>query len=166
MDNPKAKVSKTKIYGKDLFAKEDIKKGEIIADWTSGKVYTAKKATDLPNNPPDYVQNHAIQFAKNKWIDYKGIGRYFAHSCSPNCGFKGKFKIVAMRDIRKGEELTFDYEMSEDSDWKMKCICGNKDCRKIIGSFKNMPKNVREKYKGYISSWLKPKQQSLKIKFS
>ena len=62
-----------------------------------------------------------------------------------------------MRDIKKGEELTFDYEMCEDSDWTLHCKCGNKNCRKIIGAFRNMPEETRKKYNGYISDWLKEK---------
>ena len=62
-----------------------------------------------------------------------------------------------MSNIKKGGELTIDYEMSEDSDWVMKCLCGSKSCRKFIGSFKNMPKEVRNKYKGYTSNWLRTK---------
>jgi hypothetical protein len=59
-----------------------------------------------------------------------------------------------MRDIKKGEWCTWDYEMSEDSDWKMECKCGTKKCRKIIGAFKNMPPEIRKKYGCYISDWL------------
>ncbi|MGD0577135.1 MAG: SET domain-containing protein-lysine N-methyltransferase, partial [Candidatus Staskawiczbacteria bacterium] len=84
-------------------------------------------------------------------------GRFLNHSCDPNCGVKGKFQIVAMRDIENGEELTFDYEMTEDSDWQMQCKCGSKLCRKVIGAYKNMPEFVKEKYKGYISEWLTEK---------
>jgi len=157
MDNPKVEIKETKKYGKALFAKGDIKKGEIIANWTGGRVYKSKKATSLPNESPYFVQDHAIQFAEDKYIDYDGIGRYFAHSCDPNCGFKGKFKIVAMRNIKKGEELTFDYGMSEDSNWRLECKCGAKNCRKIIGAFKIMPKEVRKKYHSHISSWLRKK---------
>jgi len=76
------------------------------------------------------------------------------HSCEPNCGIKNLFSIVAMQDIQKGEELTLDYDMVEDSDWRMECLCGSPICRKIIGSFGLVPKNIREKYKGYISEWL------------
>lgn len=157
MDNSKVEIRDKNKFGKGLFAKEDIEKGELIADWTGGKIYTAKKATDLPNDPPDFIQTHAIQFADDKYIDYTGIGRYFNHSCVPNCGFKGKFKVVSMIKISKGEELTMDYEMVEDSDWRMECLCGSKNCRKIIGAFSNLPESTRRKYNGYISSWLKKK---------
>jgi len=98
MDNKKAIVLNSKKYGKGIFAKEDIKKGEAIAEF-DGDVYKAKKASDLPKN----IADHAIQFAEHKWIGSKGIAKYFNHSCSPNCGFKGKFKIIAMSNIKKGE---------------------------------------------------------------
>lgn len=150
MDNPKVIVKDTEFMGKGLFADKGIKKGEIIADWTGSKIYEADKCSSLPKGVADY----AIQFEEHKWIDTESIGRYINHSCEPNCGIKGKFQIVTMRDIREGEELTFDYEMTEDSDWRMSCQCGSKSCRKIIGTYKNMPNEVREKYKEYISEWL------------
>ncbi len=153
MMNKKIKVRKTEKYGKGVFAVKNIQKGELVADWTGGKIYIAKKCSDLPKK----VADHAIQFAEYKWIDTKTNARYFNHSCIPNCGFKGKFKLVTMREVDKGEELTFDYEMSEDSDWKMKCKCANENCRKIIGAFGNMPQKTKEKYARYISRWLRKK---------
>ena len=154
MDNPKVEVRETGKYGKSLFASEGISKGEVIADWSGGRIYKAAKTTDLPNDPPYFVQKHAMQFSEDSYIDYDGIGRYFSHSCEPNCGLRGKFQIVAMRDVKKDEELTFAYEMSEDSDTRIKCLCGSVSCRKNIGAFRNLPTNIRRKYKNYISSWL------------
>lgn len=153
MDNPKVEVKVTQRYDKALFAKEDIKKEEIIAVWSPGRVYQATKASQLQKD----IRDHAIQIDENKFVDYQGIGRYFAHSCEPNCGFKGRLIIVAMQDIQKGEELTFDYEMCEDSDWEMECKCGCRNCRKTISAFRNMPIEVRKKYGDYISKWLRIK---------
>lgn len=59
-----------------------------------------------------------------------------------------------MRDIHVGEELTWDYDMTEDSDWRMECRCGTPSCRKRIGSFASLPQSIREGYEGYISDWL------------
>ncbi len=150
MDNSKVIVAKTKLIGKGLFAKEDIKKGEIIADWEGGKVYEAERCSDLPKN----VADHAIQFAEHKWIDTNRLGRYANHSCEPNCGIKSRFQLVAMRNIKRGEWCTWDYEMTEDSNWRMECKCGAFLCRKIIGAYRNMPEKIRKKYEGYISEWL------------
>ena len=140
--NSNTETKDTGKYGLGLFASRNIKKGEIVADWTRGKVYEAESAMNLPSKE---ITDHAIQFREYKWIDTKGVARHVNHSCEPNCGIKGRFQIIAMRDIKKGEELTFDYEMTEDSDWKMKCECGSQSCRKIIGLHKNMPKLIRKK---------------------
>ncbi len=149
MLNRKLEVRETKNLGRGVFAKENISKGEIIADWTGGKVYRAERCSDLPKD----IADHAIQFSEHRWIDISD-GCYVNHSCSPNCGFNGKFKLVAMKNIPQGEQITFDYDMSEDSDWKMECRCGSKNCRKIIGSFKNLPEKFRTRYGGYLSGWL------------
>jgi len=109
MDNTKVEVRTTKKYNKSLFAAENINNGEVIADWYGGRVYQAKKATELPNDPPYFVQDHAIQFDEEKYIDYDGIGRYFSHSCNPNCGFQGKFKVVAMRNIKNVKNFPLVY---------------------------------------------------------
>lgn len=149
MDNPKAIVHQTKKYGRGVYALKPIKKGELIAAF-DGKIYD----DDFDEWTPDLL-NHCIQIDKACWRDSKGIARYLNHSCDPNCGIKGRFKVVAMRDIEQGEEITWDYEMTEKSNWwKLKCKCGSPLCRKVIGNYTNMPKRIREKYKGYISDWL------------
>ena len=154
MDNPKVIVVKTKKYGKGVFADKLIKKGEIVATF-DGKIYD----DDFDDWTPDLL-NHTIQFAKAKWRDSKGVARYLNHSCDPNCGIKKLFKVVAMRDIQPGEEITWDYEMTEKSDWwKLKCKCGTPICRKVIGNYRNMPRKIRQKYQGYISDWLLPSQR-------
>ncbi len=153
MDSKKIRIAETENMGKGLFAKEHISKGEIIYDGEGGKVYEAESCNKLPPTQRD----HAMQFAEHQWIDTKGLECYINHSCEPNCGIKGKFQVVAMRDIEKGEQLTYDYEMTEDSDWRMHCKCKTKSCRTLIGAFRNMPESVRKKYQGYISDWLREK---------
>lgn len=149
VDSPKVKIRLTGRFGKGVFAKSDIRKGEVVAKF-DGRFYT------YDHEPwSDDLYNHAIQFDKKKWRDSKGLARWINHSCSPNCGIRDLFKVVAMRAIRKGEEITWDYEMTEKNPyWRMKCRCGSKDCRRSIGNFRRMPRNVRRRYKGFISEWL------------
>jgi hypothetical protein len=148
MDNPKVKIGHNR-FGRCLIASLDISKDELVAEF-DGIEYRAEKCTDLEKE----IADHAIQLEEHKWRDSDGIARLINHSCEPNCGLKGLFTIVAMRDIKAGEELLWDYDMSEDSDWRMGCLCFTPSCRKVIGAFANMPQEVREKYKGYISDWL------------
>lgn len=156
MDSKKVRVRNTKKYGKGVFAIADIRKGEIIAKFDG-----AILDEDFEPWTEDLL-NHAIQFDKEKWRDSKGIARLVNHSCDPNCGIKDLFKIVAMRPISKGEQITWDYEMTEKNPWwRMKCRCGSPLCRKVIGSYSRMPLRTRRKYQGYISEWLlkKPKKR-------
>ena len=149
MDNAKAKVRHTRKYGRGVYATARIRKGEEIASF-DGPFYD----DDFDDWTPDLL-NHAIQCGPALWRDSKGIARILNHSCDPNCGVRGKFKLVAMRDISIGEQLTWDYEMTENSDWwLLRCRCGSKLCRKRIGRFDRMPAEVRRKYRGYISWWL------------
>ncbi len=154
MDSRKVIVQKTKKYGRGVYAKYPIRKGEVIAAF-DGPIYD----DDFEPWTEDLF-NHAIQFGPALWRDSKGIARLINHSCDPNCGIKGLFKIVAMRAIQPGEQITWDYEMTEKNKyWKMQCRCGSEICRKTIGHYKNMPLSIRKKYKGYISDWITQKDK-------
>lgn len=148
-DSPKVRVRKTKKFGRAVFAIKHIRKGEVVA------VFDGPILDEEFDDWTDELLIYPIQFAKEKWRDSIGIARWINHSCDPNCGIKQLFKIVAMRAIAPGEQVTWDYEMSEKSTWmKMKCLCGSPLCRKRIGNYKNMPLVTRKKYAGFISKWL------------
>lgn len=149
MDNAKVVVQDSS-FGKGLFTVADIAKDEVIAVF-DGAVYEADKATDLA---PD-IADHAVQIGPHEWKDSKGVARYINHSCEPNVDYRGVDTLVAMRDITKGEELRLDYDMSENSDWYMQCECGVKACRKVIGTYSNLPQEIRNKYGIYVSAWLR-----------
>lgn len=149
MNNPKIFVKDGSRYGKGVFCKEKIRKDELVAEF-DGEIYGWD---DDGWNQELY--DHVIQFEERKWRDSNGVARLINHSCNPNCGVKDLFKIVAMRDIEPGEQITWDYEMTEKHPWwRMKCECGEDNCRREIENFDNMPQNVRDRYKGYISEWL------------
>jgi len=160
MDSKKVIVRKTARHGRGVFAVKKIKKNEVIAAF-DGVIYPYHY-----RGWNDELYNHVIQFERRRWRDSNGIARLINHSCDPNCGIHDLFKVVAMRDILPGEEITWDYEMTEDYKWRMKCTCASPLCRKSIGSYRNMPPPIREKYKGYISKWLlkKPARKSAIIK--
>uniref|UniRef100_A0ACD5TWX9 Uncharacterized protein n=1 Tax=Avena sativa TaxID=4498 RepID=A0ACD5TWX9_AVESA len=69
------------------------------------------------------------------------LGRFINHSCSPNCRTEkwmvnGEvcIGIFAMKNIKKGEELTFDYNYVRVSGAApQKCFCGTAKCRGYIG---------------------------------
>ena len=148
MDSKKVIIRETATHGTGIFAAKKIKKDEVVAVF-DGTIYPREY-----EDWNDDLYNHVIQFETWRWRDSKGIARLINHSCDPNCGIHDLFKVVAMREILPGEEITWDYEMTENYQWRMKCTCGSPLCRKSIGAYKNMPLAIRKKYKGYISAWL------------
>lgn len=154
MNNRKVEIRETQKYGNAVFAIDKIYTDEVIGVF-DGKFCDGESAMKLPTFE-GFSPRHAVQCAPRVWRDGKidGIARYIAHSCDPNCGIKNYFEVVAMRDIEAGEEITWDYAMTEDSDFRMDCRCGSRLCRGMVGAYSQLPDSVKERYKGYISEWL------------
>lgn len=94
--------------GLGLYTKEPIKKGSCIIEYT-GRVLTEEE---------EYTSKSRYLFSitKNKTIDGWGKegskAKYINHSCVPNCEpeiHKGRVFIIAKRNIKEGEELSYDY---------------------------------------------------------
>ena len=61
------------------------------------------------------------------------IDWYMNHSCDGNVGINTHGDFVARRNIKKGEEVTYDYGLAESNPrFKMTCKCGNTKCRRTI----------------------------------
>ncbi len=77
------------------------------------------------------------------------------HSCSPNCGIVSGVVVVAMRDIAPGEELTYDYAMTDGSVTDtFTCHCGSPHCRGTITGNDWMLPELQIAYRGYFSPYL------------
>lgn len=141
------------IHGAGIFAKRDFKYGQNVA-LIKGKIITHlvkdKKSSSFGPN--------FIGYGLNQWIDPKYPFSDINHSCNPNVGIKGKITVVAIKDIKKGDELLLDYSITEsDKLWRLDgiCKCGYKHCRKIIRSIQFLPKNIFNKYMPYIPNFFK-----------
>ena len=131
------KIKKSKIDNNGLYANQDIKKGTKIIEY-KGKIITSKQSEVNPK----YDNSKAIYlFNINKKYDLDGdfkfnTARLINHSCDPNCEVLGKglkIWIHAMKDIKRGEELTYDYGFSFDKDFRQyPCRCGSKNCAGFI----------------------------------
>ncbi|MCX6715984.1 MAG: SET domain-containing protein-lysine N-methyltransferase [Candidatus Taylorbacteria bacterium] len=155
--SPKVESRHSSIEGNGLFAIETINKGDVILDFSVGKqeFIDGKEADRLYKNGFDHMfQLGDDQFIVNvKKSDSSDFGNV-NHSCDPNCGFRDKFKIVAMRDVRPGEEITLDYAMMESSDYSFKCKCGSPFCRGIITGNDWMNPELQNKYTEYFQEYL------------
>ncbi len=132
-------IGKSKLDGKGLFAARKIKKGEIVF------IIKGKKVKFLIDGEKQarIAGLNWVGIGKNEWIDPINHCIYFNHSCNPNSGIKGTVTVVALRDIKKNEEVTFDYSLDEaDIFWHLKCNCNNTNCRKIIRSIQFLPHKI------------------------
>ena len=115
--NPKIKVRKSSIHGYGVFAKEDIKKGEILEEChfisLPTQFYFTIKTWPIyryifyyPKDPP--TEEFALPF---------GNGCIYNSSSTPNADWntdvvRRLFIFLAIKDIKKGEEICTNYEAS------------------------------------------------------
>ncbi len=132
--------------GKAVFADDDIRKGEFVCEFT-GPLCSMDEYLKVH----DPGNNHYLQIDEDLFMGPSGnADDLINHSCNPNGGLiyrDGKVGFIAIRDIRKGEELSFDYSTTMDEDcWEMACLCGDKNCRGTVRDFKHLPEALQERY--------------------
>tara|TARA_B100002052_G_scaffold176257_1_gene160406 strand:+ start:1475 stop:1963 length:489 start_codon:yes stop_codon:yes gene_type:complete len=129
------RIKKTNIdkNGKGLVAIYNIKKGTKILNYV-GNIITKKQTEEsekFDNSKPIYLFNLNNKYDLDGDVPWN-TARLINHSCSNNCEYDGKglkLWVVAIRDIKKGEELTCDYGFTYDQDYKQfPCNCGSKNC--------------------------------------
>jgi len=158
--SPKTEIKESKTQGKGIFAKEDIKKGEIIGIKV-GHIVTYEEAVRLEKKLGEY----SLQISDNFFLcpktkdEVEDTALFINHSCDPNVGPLGQIIFVALKDIKGGEELCCDYAMTTSKDYKLKCSCGSKKCRKIITGEDWKLKELQEKYKEHFTSLILNKIQ-------
>jgi hypothetical protein len=101
-----------------LFALQSFHPGETIAEFWAGTIAAE----------PTYL---TVQVDVGKHITLQPeFLQYINHSCEPNVFFDTTLmKVVALREIKEGEEFTFFYPSTE---WQMtqsfNCYCGSVHC--------------------------------------
>ena len=128
--------------GYAVFAKRNYKKGETV--WVlSGDKMTSKSVEVLQAK---YLRGiiDPLQVGPQEYILLDSPSIYFNHSCAPNAGVRYKSTLAALRDIKKGDEITYDYSTTIDETFE--CKCGSKQCRGGIFDFLAIPKRIQRYY--------------------
>lgn len=148
------------LYGKGIFAKEKILIGELLIDFElgTGVFISDQEADEQYRAGIDYMiqVDEDLFFATSDICDIEDAD-YINHSCNPNAGIRGRVQVVAMRDIEKDEEITFDYAMSESSDYIIDCRCGSSGCRQLITGNDWRSPILQKRYFGFFSKYLQDK---------
>ena len=132
-------VGKSDVQGKGVFAGENIKKGQVICQIDGEKIRRELKSEKESKKFANW-----IGLGKNVWLNpNKTKFRYLNHSCNPTAAIVRSRTLIALHDLKKGEEITFDYSLTDiDPYWNMECRCNAPNCRKVIRPLYYLPANV------------------------
>jgi SET domain-containing protein len=139
--NHSIEVRESGVHGRGVFAARPIRKGQRVIEY-AGRRISWKKAMELPDTDPNNP-NHTMFFGLEggKVIDPSVGGneaRWINHSCAPNCEtdeIKGRIYVVALRNLKPGDELSYDYRLEVEGRRTKKlerdfaCYCGATTCR-------------------------------------
>jgi len=136
-----------------VFACEPVEAGELLALW-SGVLFSLEALEALPA----IERSRSVQVEDDLFLVPVTSGEpadFFNHACQPNAGLSGQIGVVALRDIAPGEEICYDYAMSDGSAYdEFECKCGYPACRHhVTGDDWRLP-DLQARYHGYFSPYL------------
>ena len=143
MDYPEdSKIEiRTSRFGRGLFAKQIIPAFSLLCKAT-GQLLSFSETLQLADK-----ESHCLQIDIDKYILCESPFLYSNHSCDPNCALNENLELVSIREIKKDEELVWDYSTSMyERHWTMQCQCGAARCRKIISDFDLLPEDIQIEY--------------------
>jgi len=140
----RTEVRPSGVHGKGVYAVLPIREGETVLEY-KGEIITWRQA--LKRHPHDPAQpNHTFYFHLDDGhvIDARGSAapaKWINHSCNPNLEARQdgyRVFLHALRDIKPGEELFYDYALIIEGRKTAKdkkdhaCLCGSRNCRKTM----------------------------------
>ena len=124
--------------GLGVFASRDLMPGEIILAIEGPVIDFAETKRRGPR------ECMAIQIGPDRYIDTQPPGVLVNHSCEPNAGIRENRYLTALRRIRPGQEIRYDYSTTmEEHSVTMQCLCGAPTCREWVRDFSTLPRPHR-----------------------
>lgn len=116
--------------GKGLFAFEDIPKGSCLIEY-KGRTISNEEAYTSRSRYLFEINSRKTIDGKPKW----NKAGYINHSCGPNAEPEirnARIFIMAIKNIKKGDEITYDYGKEYFDDYLRPhgCRCGSPRCKK------------------------------------
>ncbi len=162
-------VAASKVHGDGVYAAKDIPAGTRVIEYVGEKITKAESQrrdeVRVARQEKGEDDGCVYLFEVNKRYDLDGAvswntARLINHSCEPNCeteNVRGHIWISALRDIKAGEELSYDYGFDWEN-WKdHPCHCGSPKCfgwivhrdqrKKVKKLLKKEAKKAKEKKK-------------------
>jgi SET domain-containing protein len=122
-------VRPSRIHGMGVFARVDIPAGTRVLEYVGERV-TKEESLRRRQGGNFFVFIVTDQFDIDGAVDWNPA-RFINHSCAPNCEARmedERIWIIALRDIRAGEELGFNYGYDLQDYEDHPCSCGAPTC--------------------------------------
>jgi hypothetical protein len=138
--------------GRGVFAREKVRANDVLIVW-GGEIVTGEMLREM------WEEKHrlSIQVEEDLYLvtGNEGPADWVNHSCNPNAGLVGQVVLVALRDIRVGEEICFDYATSDGSPYdEFECHCGAKNCRRHVTGDDWKLTELQVRYAGHFSPYI------------
>lgn len=144
-------------YGVGVYANRSFTKNETVHQLTGEKLTLEKIIDRVICRKAN--EDDIFQIGKRTYYDLDDLSRSINHSCNPSTGVRGKSELFSLRDIKAGEQITYDYSTTvAPTDWLMICECGDKNCRKRMCDIRSIPREQLNWYaeRGAIQDYMKP----------
>jgi uncharacterized protein len=163
VSSPLVEARNSKIHGRGVYAIAPIKKGTRLLEYLGQRITHAQ--ADRRYSKKRDGDGHTFLFiASHRTVIDAGVGgndaRFINHSCNPNCETaiieldgRNRVFIDAIRNIKPGEELGYDYQLTWDSTDEPEelalyaCRCGAKRCRGTMLDREPLDKQAEKKKK-------------------
>ncbi|KAI9143142.1 S-adenosyl-L-methionine-dependent methyltransferase [Paraphysoderma sedebokerense] len=165
----KVSVRESPTAGKGQFANEEIKAGEVIFKGPiEAYLRHDSEMQKMPHWRHAFIDHMGEQAEEDIWVAppmYDDDDSYYTnHNCDPNLWYTGYDIMVARRNIKVGEELTFDYStVDAEPESALKCKCGSPKCRKTVTGNDWMLPELQEAY-GLEHFWPHIQRKILKLR--
>jgi uncharacterized protein len=123
------------IHGLGGFASRDLPAGMLVIEYIGERISKAE-SIERCRQGNEYIFRLDDQFDLDGSVAWNPA-RFLNHSCAPNCETElidGHIWVVALRPVKTGEEITFDYGYDLEDYRRHPCHCGNPTCAGFIVS--------------------------------
>lgn len=138
-------IRSSEIHAAGCYTTSPIRKGARVTEYTGPRISKDKGDEIYEGRAVTYL--FGIDDGETV-IDGHGMAMFINHSCDPNCETEqdddGRVWVIARRNIRAGEELTYDY-LLYDGDDEAPCYCGSPKCRGTMFSQEEVEKKQKQK---------------------
>ena len=128
------RIAPSRIHHRGVYAMENIPANRKVIEYT-GEMVNRKEAKRRGSGDLIYLFTVNDYWCKDGAVGGSGA-ELINHCCEPNLRVlitKGHILYMSKRAIRKGEELTVDYNFDRDVE-TVKCSCGATGCRGTINN--------------------------------